>query len=257
MAAIPDITRDGPAEILDGAAFTSGGPAKDIVFFDDFLVAGFIFDDALSGESKPAAKFVDFADVGEWLVTFDVLPTIVIADAERGGLLLVTTGSNANDFCSCQHNGEAWAVTAAKDMFFEMRVKFDDANDTRWYVGLNTTDVSGTTIGPILDSLGGAGSGIGFFQNTDTGTDIQISVQNGGTQTTATAAVDVVNDTYLLLAFRVHSNDQVEFFINGNSVGTVTTNMPDGDALTLSFEVHSPTASSTIEIDSIYCSQVR
>lgn len=251
------ISDGGAGSIQSGPGFSASASERDIVFFDDFFVGGFIFDDALTGESKPAAKFVDFADVGEWLVTFDILPTIVIANAERGGLLVITTGSNSNDFCSCQHNGEAWAVAAQKDIYFEMRVKFDDANDTRWFVGLCGPEVASSTVGPILDVIGSSESMIGFFQNTDTGTDIQIIVQNGGTETTISAGVDVVDNIYLLFAYRVKSNDSVEFFINGNSVGEITTNMPDADPMTLSMEVHSPTASSTIEADYIYCSQIR
>ena len=253
-----DISGGGSGEIEAGPGFSAVGTARDIVYFDDFLEGGFVTDLTLTNESDPSAKFCDLADKGAWLATFDVLPTIVIANAEPGGLLVITTGSNTDDFCSCQMNGEAWAVASAKSIYFEARIKVDDADDTRWYIGLNTTDVTGTTVGPILDSLSGAGSGIGFFQNTDAGTDIQLNVQNAGTATTATTATDIVDDTFIVLGIKVDGDGTVEFFINGAKVGsTVTTNIPTGDAMTLSMEVHSPTASSTLEVDYIYCAQQR
>ncbi len=215
-----------------------------VVYFDDFL----------SGQLEPGHKFSSTTNLGDWLETSDVTPTIVIADNEPGGLVVVTTGSNGNDFASCQLNGEAFKVRADKDLYFQCRVKFDDANDTRWFVGLATTDITGTTIGPILD---GVVESIGFRQNTDTGTDIYALTENTSTETTDDTGVDVADDKYLVLAFLVTSNTKVEFFVNGKLVVTHTTNIPSGDAVTPTFEVHSPTASSTIEFDYILCVQER
>jgi len=252
-----DISSGGSGVIRAGAAFTSGALERDISYYDDFLEGGFKVDAALLNESDPSSKFSTIANSGVWLVTFDVAPTIVIADGEPGGVLVITTGSNANDFVSCQMNGEAWAVTSLKDIYYEIRMKLADSNDTRWIVGLCSTDVAGTTIGPILDSIDGEGSMIGFVQNTDTGEDIGCILQNGGTGTTTDSGVDVSNDTFVTLGLHVRSNVGVEYFVNGTSVADVTANVPDADAVTLSMEVHSPTASSTLEVDYLSCAQVR
>jgi len=249
-----DISDGGSGAIESGSGFSADASVRDIVFFDDFLVAGFKVDAALALESDPSSKFSTIANSGEWLVTFDVAPTIVIADNEPGGLLVITTGSNSNDFVSCQMNGEVWKVAAQKDIYFECRVKFDDANDTQWFIGLATTDVAGTTVGPILD---GVTESIGFIQDGDADVDIDFVCEDNSTPTQTDTGINVVNDTYLILAFHVKSNDSVEFFVNGTSVGSSTTNIPDTDAVTLTMEVHSPTASSTIEVDYIYCAQIR
>lgn len=251
------ITDGAKVQLDNGPGFNALASARDISFFDDFIAGGYMADLALASESDPGAKFSEVANAGEWLVTRDVAPTIVIADAEPGGLLLITTGANANDFVSCQMNGEAWAVAALKDIYFEIRLKVDDANDTQWIVGLCSTDTTGTTVGPVLDSVGSAGSMIGFVQDGDTAVDIDILCQNGGTATQADSLINIVDNVFITLAFRVSGIDQVEYFINGVSVGTSTTNIPSGDALTLTMEVHSPTASSTLEVDYILCAQAR
>ena len=187
-------------------------------------------------------------------MTDDADATVVIADDEPGGVLTITTNSNANDFASCQLNGEAFKVAAGKDIIFEIRVKFADTDDTRWFVGLATTDVTGTTIGPVLD---GVTESIGFRQNTDTGVDIYYLCEDASTETTADTGVDVSDDTFVTLGFHVISNERVKFYVNGAEKANVTTNIPDTDAVTLTMEVHSPTASSTMEVDYIYCAQTR
>lgn len=257
MPFLDSISDGAVGTLLAGPGFTAGASNRDISYSDDFLEGGFKLDLGLLNETDPSSKFSAIANSGVWLVTFDVSPTIVIADGEVGGVLLITTGSNTDDFVSCQMNGEAWAARALKDLFFEIRMKLDDSNDTRWIVGLCSTDVTGTTVGPVLDSVGGAGSMIGFVQNTDTGQDIGCILQNGGTGTTTDSGIDVADDTFDVLGFHVKGSGSVEYFVNGASVAEVSTNMPVDDALTLTMEVHSPTASSTLEVDYISCVQIR
>lgn len=239
---------------LGRAVLPGDSVAPDIEFFDDFVSTSYCPDAALTNESDPAAKFSEVADRGDWLVTRDAAPTIVVADDEPGGLLLITTGSSANDFVSCQLNGESFKVAADKDIYFEIRMKLDDANDTQWFVGLATTDTTGSTNGPILD---GTTESIGFRQATDTGVDIYYICEDAATETTADTGEDVADNTYVTLAFHVISNTRVKFFVNGNEKASVATNIPTGDAVTLTMEVHSPTASSTLEVDYIYCCQKR
>lgn len=249
--ATPDPTKGGGP----GSNPTTRGLITDYEFYDDFLTAGYAADLALANESNPAAKFSEVADAGDWLVTRDVAPTIVVADSEPGGVLLVTTGGSAGDFASCQLNGTSFAVNADKDIVFEARVKFDDGNDTQWFIGLASADVTGTTLGPILD---GTNDSIGFRQPGATDVDIDYVVEDDTTETTADTGVDIVDDTFLVLTFIVTSTTNVRFLIDGNFIADVTTNLPDaGAALTPTFEVSGPTANSTIEIDYIYCSQVR
>lgn len=250
-------SNSGQGEIESGSGFSAAGSARDIVHFDDFISAGFVVDAGLSAESDPASKFSTIADAGEWLVTADVAPTIVVADGAVGGVLVITTGSNANDFCSLQMNGEAWATATNKTVFFEIRMKVDTAADARWFVGLCAEEAAGSAIGPILDVVGSAESMIGFIQNGDTTIDIDCLVQNAGTDTQVDTTVNILDDTFVILAFKVDGDGTVEFFVDGVLTITTTTNLPTADALTLSIEIHSPTASSVLSVDYIYCAQQR
>ena len=232
---------------LGGALVGPGhGLQLDVVYFDDFFAA------YQTGDN--VGKFSRTADQGEWLMTDDVDGTAVIKDDDPGGVLRLTTGSNANDFVSCQHNGEAWKVADGKDIYFEIRMKLGDSDDTRWFVGLATTDVTGTTIGPILD---GATESIGFRQNTDTGVDIYALTEDNSTETETDTGINVADNTYVTLGFHVQGNSRIRYYVDGAEKAVHTTNIPDGDAVTLTMELHSPTASSTLDVDYIYCTQVR
>ena len=247
----------GAGELNEGAAFDAEGTLRDIVYFDDFLIGGFVTDIALTAESDPSAKFCDLADKGEWLVTHNSsVPTIAIANDEPGGVVVITTITGANEFASCQMNGEAWKVVAKKDIYYEIRMKVAANDDTRWIVGLCSTDTTGTTIGPVLDSVGGGGDMVAFLQNGDTTSDIDCLVQSSGTATQVDTTIDIADDTFVTLGIRVLSNLFVRFYVNGVLQVTTTTNIPTG-ALTLTMEVHSPTDLSTLEVDYIYCAQPR
>lgn len=238
------------------SVWTPGQPiAPSVVYFDDFTNVWMAVDAALTDESNPTGTFSESADEGEWLVTSDATGTIVVSDAEPGGVITVTTGSSANDFMSCQLNGQSFAMNAAKDLIFEIRCKFGDADDTQWFVGLATTDVTGTGLGPILD---GTNDSIGFRQNADTGVDIDCLTEDDTNETETDSTIDVADDTFVTLTFHVRGTSAVAFYVNGTLRATHTTNIPDSaTALTPTFEIHSPTASSTIEIDYIYCGQAR
>jgi hypothetical protein len=220
-----------------------------LVFFDDFITGG-----ATVTGTSAGGKFSDVANRAEWLVTDDAAATIVISDDEIGGVLSVTTGSSGNDFCSLQLNGEAFKIQVGKQCEFQCKMKLDDSDDTRWFIGLATTDTTGTSVGPILD---GTTESIGFRQNTDTGQDVYYVCEDNSTETTADTAVDVADDTYNTFYWYYDGRSTIRFYIDGVKVGESTTNIPYDDAVTPTIEVHSPTASSKMEVDYILVRQER
>ncbi len=222
----------------------AGNIVGDHIYFDDFHTAGI----------DNGGSFSRTADGGHWLVTDDIDASVTVRDDEPGGVVRITTGSNSNDFASCQLNGESFKVTANKDIYCEMRFKFDDTDDTRWFFGLAQTDITGTTIGPILD---GTTESIGFRQNTDTGVDVFALLENGNAETTVDTGVNVADDVFQVFAFHVLGSERVKFYIDGKEVANFTTNIPNGDPITPTMEIHSPTASSFVEVDYFLCMQVR
>lgn len=224
------------------------------VYFNHFVTAFYCPNAALANESNPAAEFAEVADRGAWLVTRDAAPAIIVKDAEPGGVLRITPGTSANDFVSCQLNGEAFAVAANRRIWFEARFKTNDADDIKFFLGLCSTDVTGSTAGPILD---GTNDSIGFRNVLGNTTTFLCLTEDDATETTSTAGT-LADDTFTTVALEVIGTDQVKFYVNGALVARHTANLPDAAAaLTLSMEVGSPTGTTatTLEVDYIWCSQ--
>lgn len=223
--------------------------ALPVVFFDDFVTGG--------KGTTIAHKFATTADAAEWLQTVDNSGTVVVTDAAPGGVITLNPGTGAADFISLQLNGEAFALAAGKQLVFEIRFKLDDADDAKWYVGLASTDVTGTVAGPILD---GTNDSIGF-RNTEGNTyNIFMLCEDDTTETSTDTTKDLANDTYVILRFEAFGTDRVEFFVDGERVGVVKTNLPDsGAALTPTIEISSTTGTTatTMMVDYIFVQQDR
>lgn len=220
-----------------------------VIFEDDFLKGGYCPDLALSSESDPAAKFSEVADRGEWLVTRDAAPTLVIADDDHGGVLTITPGTSANDFVSLQANGRAFVTKAGRRIIFKTRIKSNDTDDLKFFVGLAGTDVTGTTAGPILD---GTNDSIGF-RNVLGNTASFLYIVEDDTSETTGAAGSLTDATFTDLAFELIGTERVNFYVNGLLVGTETTGLIDaGVGLTPTIEVGSPTGTTATNLSLDY-----
>lgn len=211
-----------------------------VTFFDDFIVGG---DGTTSG-----AKFATSANAAQWLKTVDNSGTAIISDAEPGGVLTLNPGTGANDFVSIQLNGESFAPAANRKIIWEARIKASDADDVKFFAGLASTDVTGTTAGPILD---GCNDSIGFRNVLGNTTAFLYIVEDDTTETTG-AAGTLADDTFVVLRFELDGLEQARFYVNGALVGTVKSGLIDsGAALTPTFEVSSPTGTTAtlLEID--------
>ena len=243
------------AEIVESARskFGSRGVTDRFIFFDDFFTGGYVTTDTGPG------KFVATANAGEWLVTFTTAATtatvelITIADAEVGGVLSITTGTTDNDFVSMQLNGEAFAVTANKRIDFEARFKITDVSETDWFIGLATTDVTGTS--PIL---AGVNDSIGFQCPDSTG-DIDYVLEDDTTDSGADTTKNLTDDTFVVVRFEVNGTGSTSFYVDGAHIATTTTGQVDaGAALTPTIEIRNDGAAvQTIEVDYIMVAQDR
>ena len=220
-----------------------------VVFFDDFLTAGYTVNDAADAQ----AKFSETANASAWLLTVidggtDNGESIVISDDEPGGVLAITTNDADNDACELQLNGEAFKVQSGKDLIFEARFKLNDVDTADWFLGLATTD---TTV------LAGTTESLGFRCPDGTG-DIDYVCEDNSTETTGDTGIDLADDTFVTVRLEVRSNERVKFFVNGALVGTSTTNIPDGDAVTPTMCVRNASgAASTLEVDYFFVAQER
>jgi len=252
-----------PNTRLIGSGFAPGQAVQqDYEFFDDFLAGGY-------GTSS-GHKFASTADVSEWLYTaLTGTPTFIIKDAARGGILAAATGAATdNHGFECQLNGECFAITADKDIYFEMRwASRNSVTAIDWVCGLGTTETS------FMANL--SANFIGFTS----GSSASAAVLDGGaaniiarcmedqsawtgTGSNLDTGSDLVAGTMVTMAFWVQmngSNARVRFYVDGNQKHETTTNVPDaGDALTLMFGAqNNGTTQAIMDIDYIYAAQKR
>lgn len=216
--------------------------SNDVVYFDDFIVGG----------HAAGGKFAETANQGEWLATFTEAgggdAAINISDDEPGGVVALVNDAADNDSIEIQLNGEAFKVNADKDIYFQARIKVDDADLCDWFIGLATTDT--TVIDGTTESIG--------FRNASNTADIRTICEDNSTETTSDTGEDMADDTFVILSFHVIGNTKVKYFVNGIQKAESITNIPDGDAVTLTAAVQNASAvSRTLEIDYIYCRQPR
>jgi len=225
--------------------------ANRFVYFDDFIEGGYNPEDS-------SGKFSETAGDSPWLVlkvdaATDNNEVIAISDTAVGGVLTLTTTNADNDGLSLQLEGNSFAVTANKNITYECRFRVTNVEECDWFVGLATTDVTGTT--PVL---AGVNDSIGFRCPDSTG-DIDYVVEDDTSETTADSTKDLANATFVVVRFEVKGTTSVQFWIDGVAIATVTTNLPDTDAmLTPTLEIRNDgAAANTIEIDYLLVAQDR
>ena len=208
-----------------GSALAGSVMSRDVEYFEDFVGGG------------TTGKFSTTADGADWLTT-NVTGTGVytIADAELGGVWRIDTGAiTDNHGCNCQMNGEAWAINASRDLYFETRLKIAAAASITkcdWVCGLCATDTSvlaGVADGIVFRS--GAVDTAPLDANSaaivaTTGDDMAAS-WTATTISEALTGLSWVLDEFRTLAFLVEGNRRVRFFVDGAEKLNTTTNIPD------------------------------
>ena len=184
-------------------------------------------------------------DATEWTITTTEAgagsATEVIA-AEAGGVLLITNDDADNDADFFQLKGEMFKFVAGKQLWFEIRLKTNDATETDIVAGLQITDTS-----PLAVS-----DGVYFIKNDGAAT-VDFVVNKNSTLTTASAVATMANNEYIILGFYYDGAGVLEYRVNREKIGTsVLTNLPDDEELTVSFGIQNGAAAAkTLSVDYI------
>lgn len=158
----------------------------------------------------------------DWTVVKDSGASAGIgADVVNGVLELTSAATTDDDGASVQGN-EVFALTADKYVWFQTRIKCNDADQTDICVGLTVNFATNP------EAMLTAADRI-VFQVDDGNASILCKTESGGTETSTDSLVDLADDTYVVLSFRASGTGQVEFFVNRNLVATHTTNIPTTD----------------------------
>lgn len=183
---------------------------------------------------------VAFDSTNDWTVVKDSGASVsIVADTVGGEVTLASAATTDNDGASIQGN-EVFAVATDKMIFFQTRLKCNDADQTDICAGLTVNFATNP------ENMLTAADRI-VFQVDDGNASILCKTEKNGTETSTDSLVDLADNTYVVLAFAVNSTGSVEFFVNGNSVATHTTNIPDDENLTVAAMSLSGSASGTRE----------
>lgn len=247
---IQQLVRNPGSSIVDGH-----------LFFDDFHAGGF------SAGAAAIGKFSQTADAGEWLTSITQggagNATITIEDDAAGGWLKLLNDAADNDLINCQLNGEAFKLESGKPLVAEWRLKVTDVSETDWSVGLAIADV---------DIGGAVTDGFGFFGGTAAGVlDSQENIlawsgknstntfASNSTNTTKTdTGVDIADATAVTLQVAWDGQSKLRFYVDGALKATITSNIPDDEALSPYFYVRNDGAvAQSISIDYVGVMQAR
>ena len=179
-------------------------PTKGFYYFEDYL--GPI--DVTSGD-------------GYTLTTVTTGAISAVAD-EDGGVLLVDSAGNgtADDGVNAQLTNCMFKPVAGRTIRFEARVKFKDAGDDQYYIGLagvDTTLIAAGVVDDVVDKCG-------FFRHAASTADRISSICSRTSTEDITADVGTIaDDTYIKLGFVIDGLTSVKFYVNGVLVETGTT----------------------------------
>lgn len=208
------------------------------------------------GQLDPT-KFITWFDdfhaytAGDWTITTVEAGAGSATEATSnvlGGVLVLTNDAADNDADFLQWKSEPFLPTAGKRLFFKARFKVSDATQSDFVMGLQITD---TTPLDVTDGI--------FFQKDDGDALLDFHVEKDNTATSATAIATVVADTYLTVGFEYDGVGKVYYYVNDAVLGALaTTNLPDDEALTISFGIQNGEAvAKVMSVDYIFAAQER
>lgn len=189
----------------------------------------------------------DTYTAGNWTITATGTASAVALIDSDGGKITLTTDAGANDNVFLQKKGESYLFAAGRKLWFKSRFSLSDATDSKVVMGLQITDTS-----PLAVSDGV------FFSKADNTDAVTLEVEKDGTATSSAVAT-LGNNTFVELGFYYNGVDAITYFVNDLPVGeSVVTNLPNDEALTISFGLQNgTTAETTMTVDYIFVAKER
>jgi hypothetical protein len=234
-----------PIEAPDKAG--TKGSVPQVIFFDDFTDGlGFTANNPAIASSQ--GKFSELANMGQWLATVvdggsDSGEVITCTDDAHGGAVTLTTNDADNDSIECQLNGEAFALSAGRNIVFETRMKGTDVSEFDWFFGLSITDT--TVMTAASDRIG--------FECADSTGDIDAISEKDAAQTTTDTTSNLADATYVVLRLEISGTSEARYYVDGELKATHTTNLPDDEAMTPTMCIRNDgAAANTMHVDYIY-----
>lgn len=187
---------------------------------------------AVSDPSVGVHFFHDFVGLDKstesWVATQATSGTATAGVLAGGTVALSAGAATDNQGVNFQLAGGAFVPAAAKDIWYEARLKCSQVA-VQFYAGLAVVDTTLIAAGAVAHT-----DSIGFSSVTDDGV-LLGNVRASSTSSTTTGAT-LAADTFVRLGFKLTGVSSVTFYVNGSAVGSaVTSNIPSGAVLTPSF----------------------
>ena len=178
-----------------------------VVFFDDFL-----------GVAQDQTN--------DWTVVKDAGASVALAADTVGGELLMSSTATTNDDGASVQGNEVFVLTAGKRLWFETRVKLNDATQSELFAGLTVNFATNP------EAVLAAADRVGFQKN-DGDDSLLLKTEDGGAETSSDSGVDMADATYVRLGFLWDGISTVEFFINRKLVGTHTAGISEDENMAI------------------------
>lgn len=195
---------------------------------------------------------IAFDSTNDWTVIKDAGASVgITADTVGGEVNLTSAATTDNDGASIQKN-ETFSIDADKNLFFQTRLKCNDADQTDICAGLTVNFATNP------EAMLTAADRV-VFQVDDGNASILCKTEKDGTETSTDSGIDLVDDTYIKLGISVEGTGVVKFYINDALVATHTDNIPDDENLTIAAMSLSGSATGTrvTTLDYVMASQTR
>lgn len=171
--------------------------------------------------------------------------TSTMASADKsGGAVTITTAGNEDDGLNAQWNGESFK-TSSNELYFYTKLQINDVDQTDLFIGLAVTD---TTL------LGGVANAI-YFESVDGSATLSAVTESGSTETQSDTVGTLADDTDIELEF-YYNGSNVEFFVNGSSVATSSSNIPSTEMRVSVHFLTGEATANTCTIDEIRVIQI-
>lgn len=154
-----------------------------------------------------------------WTVVKDASAAAAIGADVLNGVLELTSAATTNDDGASVQGNEIFKPQADKAIWFETELQCNDVDQNDICVGLTVNFATNP------ENMLTAADRI-VFQVDDGNASILCKTEAGGVETSTDSGVDLVDNVYVVLGFRVNGTGQVDFYVNRNWVATHTTNVP-------------------------------
>lgn len=203
--------------------------------------------------------FTEFTEADTWTTTEDSNKsgTDGVMD-EVGGVYANFCDGDDNDESYCISEGEVFKFTTGKKMWFEAKLRVDEANTDDANVMVGVSDSAEADM--ILDNGGGPAAsydGAVFFK-VDGGTKWQFETSNAGDQVTNATLGTYADDTFARVGFYFDGATTITPYFNGTAGTAHTISCTGLEEMHLFFGIKAgDTNEESVEIDYIKCIQER